>query len=925
MTKSSIQGRDPAVEHHLLEGPLEGNEREEKLAQKLDAYAVALESGNARAADELLKEFPDLEARLGGHLSSLRRLCQVRKVAADDQVSRHTGQPEEAFVPSNLGDYQLRREIGRGGMGVVYEATQISLRRNVAVKVLPFAAVLDQTQIKRFRNEAHAAASLHHPHIVPVFGVGCERGVHYYSMQLINGQSLEQMQQARRATAIDKRVDRLRAENEGQVKGDTTTQEGHVRRVFPPADLGGQAICDPSTGTGSTEANVGQTNSTISSRSNRNFIRNEVRLVIAVAEALDYAHEQGVIHRDIKPSNLLLDENGKIWVADFGLARCRSVGNLTAEGSLMGTIRYMSPEQVAAKPRGVDHRSDIYSLGITLYELLTSHAAFTGRNREQLMRAVECDMPTSPRRLNPAIPIDLETVLLKAIAKDKDDRYQTAGEFAADLKRFLDGRPTLARRPTLVDQGFKWAMRRKSLVISLLACLVFSCVLLAITSIAIAARTREVDAANLRAQHHLRQAHAAVYRFGSLVDEHSRNLRQTRPLRRDVLLESQRFYADFLRYTEGDSQYAREAAHARYRLGAVLASIDDREKALRTYRLAIRQYLALREQHPFDGRLHGDLALCLNNLAKLKRDCGRDAEAVRAYRQAIGYQREAIQLNPANLDLVAERAATQTNLATALIEIGEEKEGKELLELATGQLSDTIADAKSSPSVNAQWIETRNSLAATLMTEDAARAERLLRETIETLESHAKETSNPPTTVLNHVCQLSVARNNLAALLGTKGEFDEALQLTRSAAGELEKHGSDTAFHTQLAIVLNNQGQLLYQAGYPIVAKESFARAAELFRGLFEATEETATLCNRLAGVLHNQATLDHAEGNHVTAKSRLAEAIELQTRAIQQAPLNRSYRQCLAYHREMMRQFSKHDSKPNALLNSLTTTGDPE
>ena len=220
-----------------------------------------------------------------------------------------------------LGDFRLIREIGRGGMGVVYEASQISLGRRVALKVLPFAAVLDSRQIARFKHEAQAAAQLEHPNIVSVFAIGVERGVHYYAMQYIEGQSL----------------DRALAE-------------------MRPA-----ACSAPDRGAGGVEADVCPSTSssllTAKSTRRRDYFQTVARLGIQAAEALHAAHEHGVVHRDIKPSNLLLDADGKLWVTHFGLARCQTDATLTRTGDVVGTMRYMSPEQAMGQSALVDHRN----------------------------------------------------------------------------------------------------------------------------------------------------------------------------------------------------------------------------------------------------------------------------------------------------------------------------------------------------------------------------------------------------------------------------------------------------------------------------------------------------------------------------------------------------------------------------------------
>ncbi len=189
------------------------------------------------------------------------------------------------------------------------------------------------------------------------------------------------------------------------------------------------------------------------------FCRCVARLGADAADALDHAHGLGIIHRDVKPANLLIDQNGAVWITDFGLARFHSDFSLTGTDDIVGTLRYMSPEQALARRGVVDQRTDVYALGVTLYQLLTLRPAFDGRDHQVLLRQIALDEPVSPRRLDPAIPRDLETIILKAMAKDVSSRYATAQEMAGDLRRFLDDQPIVARRPGILECTWRWARR----------------------------------------------------------------------------------------------------------------------------------------------------------------------------------------------------------------------------------------------------------------------------------------------------------------------------------------------------------------------------------------------------------------------------------------------------------------------------------
>ncbi len=327
-----------------------------ELAAILDGYLAALQAGQAPDRRQLLDAHPELAAELEACLAGI------------DFIQRATG--PAALGPASLGEFRIIREVGRGGMGVVYEAEQTSLQRKVALKVLRFAAVADEEAMKRFRREAETVARLHHTNIVPIFAVGCDRDVHYYAMQFIEGRSLAQVL--------------------------AEAQERH--KPLAIAEI--------------------------------------VTWGLQAAEALVHAHQRGVIHRDIKPSNLLLDPEGVVWLTDFGLAKREDEATLTVRGALMGTPRYMSPEQAESLERPVDQRSDLYSLGASLYELATGRPVFDSPTPQGVIRQIISDEPARPRHLRPGLPRNVETVILKCLAKDPRERYQTARELAGDLAPF---------------------------------------------------------------------------------------------------------------------------------------------------------------------------------------------------------------------------------------------------------------------------------------------------------------------------------------------------------------------------------------------------------------------------------------------------------------------------------------------------------
>jgi serine/threonine protein kinase len=342
-----------------------------------------------------------------------------------------------------LGDFEIVRLLGQGGMGVVYEARQLSLNRLVALKVLSGNLGLTPKAVERFRREAEAAAKLHHTNIVPVYATGQEDGTHYYAMELIDGPSLDHVI----------RLTRADRGSHGQMAA--TLENG----LSPVPELGqtGPYVEGGRASTGPAAVSLS------SLGSGSHYYDTVARMIAEVADALDYAHQQGVVHRDMKPSNLLLSPAGRLSINDFGVARILEQPGMTVTGEFVGTPAYMSPEQITAGRTPVDHRTDIYSLGATLYELLTLHPPFTGARRDQVLAQILHKDPQAPRKSNPKVPLDLETICLKAMEKDPDRRYQTAGAMAEDLRRYANRFAILARRAGPMQRLARWIRRRPAL------------------------------------------------------------------------------------------------------------------------------------------------------------------------------------------------------------------------------------------------------------------------------------------------------------------------------------------------------------------------------------------------------------------------------------------------------------------------------
>jgi WD40 repeat protein/serine/threonine protein kinase len=481
---------------------------------------VLLEAGKVVDLESITVEYLQHREQLEQLLPTLEAIVDLGHATAPDDTksAQEERRPEAEASSHTLGDFRIVREIGRGGMGVVYEAEQLSLGRRVALKVLPFAAMLDKQQLARFKNEARAAATLDHPNIVAIHSIGVERGVHYYAMQLIEGQSLAQVvEQLRRQNDVGCSMLDVGLRQAATIQHPTSSIQHPISSIQHPASNIQHPASSIEHPTSRIDTQPVARLTTVPDFNTRDYFRAIAQLGIQAAEALDHAHQNGILHRDIKPANLLVDDTGKLWITDFGLARMEQDAGMTMTGDILGTLRYMSPEQALAKRVVVDHRSDIYSLGVTLYELLTLQPAFTGDDRQELLRQIAFEEPRKLRLISPRIPQDLETIILKSTEKNPADRYGTAQQLANDLRRFLRDQSILARRPSLNQRAIKFGRRHHRFLATLFVGLILGVVGLAVS-------TAIVAGALSRARHAEKQVVAERDRFRNQRDVAEANL-----------------------------------------------------------------------------------------------------------------------------------------------------------------------------------------------------------------------------------------------------------------------------------------------------------------------------------------------------------------------------------------------------------------
>jgi serine/threonine protein kinase/WD40 repeat protein/tetratricopeptide (TPR) repeat protein len=463
---------------------LEKSERD-PFEQLAESFLARYRAGERPSVQEYADRYPELAEQIRGLFPALV-LMEEHRPGKETPANAIPKVLDVSKVPKQLGEYRILREVGRGGMGVVYEAVQETLGRHVALKVLPFNPLVNPTHLERFRREARAAARLHHTHIVPVFGVGEFEGYHFFAMQFIHGQGLDdvlhEVRRLRRqqdptlpgrgapsdslafSVAESLLTGRFSAPSSWVRDRESTNREDGGLKIEEGKGQSPSDQLPTGKSAGSTPAPSGS-HSDLTSQTESKYFRSLAQIGLQVAEALAYAHSQGVLHRDIKPSNLLLDLAGQVWITDFGLAKTEESDELTHTGDMVGTLRYMAPERLRGQ---ADPRSDVYGLGITLYEMLTLRPAFADSARHEVIKKVAEEDPPSPHKLERKIPRDLETVVLKAIAKEPQKRYATAESMAEDLRRFLADRPIEARRSSATEQIWRWC-RRNPAVASLAA------------------------------------------------------------------------------------------------------------------------------------------------------------------------------------------------------------------------------------------------------------------------------------------------------------------------------------------------------------------------------------------------------------------------------------------------------------------------
>ena len=674
--------------------------------------------------------------------------CLTRSIFAED-ADVPFEENSDADQPERIGDYELLARVARGGMGVVYRARQISLNREVAVKVLLDSAFATSEELARFRAEAAAAAALHHPNIVAVHEIGEDQGRQFFSMDFVAGKDLAEL-----------------------------THDGPL-----PA-------------------------------------RPAAELLAKIADAIQHAHDRGILHRDLKPSNVLVDGSGEPHVTDFGLAKritdsadagkvqTGAAGQLTLTGQILGTPGYMSPEQATAK-RDIGPVTDVYSLGALLYQLVTGRAPFVGETPTVILRQVEELDPVSPKLLNPSVPADLETICLKCLAKEPLQRYASAQEFREDLRRCLAGEPILARPTSTGQRAWRWCRRRPAIA-SLTATVVLLLFIVAVGS-SISARRFQKDRqaeAGLRAEaeDRLRQGERLInFMLGDLV-------KRLEPVGRLDVLEStitevDKFYAG-LPSEKLTLESQRHRANALYEFGEIRSIQGRLPAAITNYDAAIAAYSRLTEACPTNLQWQYELARTWNGLGITFAMQKRFTNAAAALGRALEQRERLVALQPTNSGWLGGYVGTVQNLGQVQRHLGNFDQAETMLHRAETVLG--------------KWIEA------------------------EPDSSTARDTL---ATVKGSIGQLLSAQGKLAE---AEKAYTEKAQIHRDL---LRKEPDNTSWQANLARGLGYLGALQNQQNNFAAAASTLAEAANLHEALIAHDPANREWQNVLVSELLDRAT----------------------------------------------------------------------
>lgn len=563
------------------------------------------------------EEAPNPHSFLAKQAEEVRAKLQ-RMIEDFDSLKAATGEDGLALVEGRqIDDYQLIRELGRGGMGAVWEAQQLSLKRPVALKLLRPQFSFSPSVRKRFQREAEAGGRLRHENIVQTFGVGRTDGVHWIAQELVPG---------------------------GFTLADELNEQRHFEDL--PDD----------------------------------WYRNMAKRFASLADALQVAHDAGVVHRDLKPGNILMAQDGRPKVADFGLAQVQEDYSLSQTGEFLGTPYYMSPEQAEPSNKPVDGRSDIFSLGSTLYEVLTLSRAFGGDTSQQVFHKILNEEPRDPCRVRSRVPRDLAVICTKCLEKSPSRRYASMGDLAADLRRHLNHQPILAHPPSLSSRGKKW-IRRNPAITSVTSIVFFALSLIAFQSW----------------NHSQERGRLYIWALESqqfLLDDALRtigNLAGGGPFQEELVEATVESFTNILKEYPGDPKLRAGRARALVLLGRAQRERGATAEAEAKYQVACREYRALCSGSMVEPEWRHGLSLALVRLGDLKKELGLLSEAEGLYLEALGIDEYLVQTSPGNALFLDNLFWSQHRLGDFVMQQGDLESARNHFE-ALGSLAVTLEE-----------------------------------------------------------------------------------------------------------------------------------------------------------------------------------------------------------------------------------------
>jgi serine/threonine-protein kinase len=787
-----------------------------------DEFLGRCKRGERPTIKEYCDRHPDLADEIRDVFEALLMVEDLKPGSSEGSGSLDESVKVESKRLEQVGDYRILCQIGRGGMGVVYEAEQQALGRRVALKVLPRTSAGDGSAQLRFQREARAAARLHHTNIVPVFDVGQDGEHLYYAMQLIHGQGLD---------LVIEDLKRLRAPSgAAAVVPDRAAERSIAASLvagrFERENLASEEEADSKATAayeGSTPSSAmlpGQSDISRATSNRQGYFRSVAQIGVQTAAALSYAHSRGIIHRDIKPGNLILDTTGNVWVTDFGLAKTGDSA-MTHTGDILGTVRYMAPERFRGQ---CDVRADVYGLGMTLYELLTLKAAYKSRDRLELIELIRHAEAASPRSVDARVPRDLETIVTKAIDKDPKRRYQSADEMGEDLQRFVNDEPIKARRIGSMERLGRWCRRNPAVAGLMAAVLVLMAAGTAVSTwqavvanrarADLAAKNAELrdEQAKVQARFDMAAKAIALFHTGVSEDMLLKNA-EFKELRTKLLKEAAGFYADLEKLLAGqtDAKSKKALAAAYFQLGELTDKIGDMKEALAVHRkaLALRRELAAAEEGA-DGETRLDVARSLEKVGELLRETGDPAGALAAFEE----QRELAE----RLESEHSTDAVRSIVAGSYYFIAFVLSG-------TGKPEEALA-----------WH--RKALAIYQKLADA----------------------NP--TVTQFQSNLAWSHNDIGSVLNNTGKLEEALASYRQALAIRQKladaNPTVTQFQSELAWSHSDIGLALSRTGKPEEALASQRKALAIRQKLVDANPAVTRFQSELA-LSHNRIDLELA------------------------------------------------------------------